>query len=187
MTCSQIVKEGEPCFDYGKDEDGNNYFNINGEVYKKNEKLIQPNMITFAKNNNQSLAKDTKVTLELNEVIAQIGDKLSTSNYGVKIGKGVSKVKVSGVAWIEPGWNTDCTGYRWLQILKNGNTYRDVVAMAMLPEASNVWGSPSIPPRLLAVKEGDVIFMAVAVSADGYCRAGNYGTASTYLTVEVVE
>ena len=41
MTYSQTVKEGEPCFDYGKDKDGNNYLNVNGEIYKKNEKLIQ--------------------------------------------------------------------------------------------------------------------------------------------------
>lgn len=187
VTYSQTVKEGEPCFDYGKDKNGNNYLNVNGEFYKKNEKLIQTNMITFAKNNDQSLAKDTKVTLELNEVIAQIGDKLSTSNYGVKIGKGVSKVKVSGIAWIEAGWSTDGSGYRWLQILKNGNTYKDVVAMAMLPEAVNVWGSPSIPSVLVEVKEGDLIFMAAVVSVDGSCRAGSYGKASTYLTVEVVE
>lgn len=187
MTYSQTVKEGEPCFDYGKDEDGNNYFNINGEFYKKNEKLIQPNMITFAKNNDQSLAKDELVVLELNEVIAQTGDKLSTSNYGVKIGKGVSKIKVSGIAWIEPGFSTNNSGYRWLRILKNGTSYKNAIAMAMLPEAAGAWGSPSIPPVLVDVKEGDSIFMAATVSVAAYCRAGAYGKASTYLTVEVVE
>lgn len=37
MTYSQTVKEGEPCFDYGKDKDGNNYLNVNGEIYSNND------------------------------------------------------------------------------------------------------------------------------------------------------
>ena len=59
--------------------------------------------------------------------------------------------------------------------------------MAMLPEAAGMWGSPSISPILVDVKEGDSIFMAATVSVAGYCKAGGYGKASTYLTVEVVE
>lgn len=162
----------------------------NGEVLWIEDEDIEPvdvkiakDIITFSKNTNQSLAKDTFVKLELNEITAQSGDKLSTSNYGVKIGKGVSKVKVSGIAWIEPGLSANNSGYRWLRILKNQN----VIAMAMLPEAVGTWGSPSIPPVLVDVKEGDSIFMTATVSVAGYCKAGDYGKASTYLTVEVVE
>ena len=166
----------------------------NGEVLWIEDEDIEPvdvkiakDIITFSKNTNQSLAKDELIVLELNEITAQTGDKLSTSNYGVKIGKGVSKVKVSGTAWIEPGLSANNSGYRWLRILKNGTSYKDVVAMAMLPEAAGMWGSPSISPILVDVKEGDSIFMAATVSVAGYCKAGDYGKASTYLTVEVVE
>ena len=166
----------------------------NGEVLWIDNEDIEPvdvkiakDIITFSKNTNQSLAKDELIVLELNEITAQTGDKLSTSNYGVKIGKGVSKVKVSGTAWIEPGLSANNSGYRWLRILKNGTSYKNVVAMAMLPEAAGMWGSPSISPILVDVKEGDSIFMAATVSVAGYCKAGDYGKASTYLTVEVVE
>lgn len=166
----------------------------NGEVLWIEDEDIEPvdvkiakDIITFSKNNDQSLAKDELVVLELNEVTAQAGDKLSTSNYGVKIGEGVSKIKVSGIAWIESGFSTNNSGYRWLRILKNGTSYNNAIAMAMLPEAAGEWGSPSIPPVLVDVKEGDSIFMAATVSVAGYCKAGAYGKASTYLTVEVVE
>jgi hypothetical protein len=37
VTYSQTVKEGEPCFDYGKDKDGNNYLNVNGKIYSNND------------------------------------------------------------------------------------------------------------------------------------------------------
>lgn len=166
----------------------------NGEVLWIDDEDIEPvdvkiakDIITFSKNNDQSLAKDELIVLELNEVTAQTGNKLSTSNHGVKIGEGVSKIKVSGIAWIESGLSTNNSGYRWLRILKNGTSYNNAIAMAMLPEAAGEWGSPSIPPVLVDVKEGDSIFMAATVSVAGYCKAGAYGKASTYLTVEVVE
>ena len=33
-TFTQTVKEGEPIFDFGKDKNGNNYFNVNGSIYR---------------------------------------------------------------------------------------------------------------------------------------------------------
>ena len=39
-TFTQTVKEGEPTFDFGKDSSGNNYFNVNGEIYKNGQKLV---------------------------------------------------------------------------------------------------------------------------------------------------
>lgn len=33
-TFTQAVKEGEPNHDFGKDENGNNYFNVNGSIYR---------------------------------------------------------------------------------------------------------------------------------------------------------
>lgn len=44
-TFTQTVKEGEPNHDFGKDKNGNNYFNVNGDIYKDNKnifKLIYP-------------------------------------------------------------------------------------------------------------------------------------------------
>lgn len=40
VTYSQTVKEGEPCFDYGKDKNGNNYLNVNGNIYKNNKNIF---------------------------------------------------------------------------------------------------------------------------------------------------
>ena len=40
VTYSQTVKEGEPCFDYGKDKNGNNYLNVNGDIYKNNKNIF---------------------------------------------------------------------------------------------------------------------------------------------------
>ena len=33
---TQPVKQGEPCFDFGKDRNGNNYFWVNGDLYAQN-------------------------------------------------------------------------------------------------------------------------------------------------------
>lgn len=40
VTYSQTVKEGEPCFDYGKDKNGNNYLNVNGNIHKNNKNIF---------------------------------------------------------------------------------------------------------------------------------------------------
>lgn len=39
-TFTQTVKEGEPNYDFGKDKNGNNYFNVNGDIYKDNKNIF---------------------------------------------------------------------------------------------------------------------------------------------------
>lgn len=39
-TFTQTVKEGEPNHDFGKDKNGNNYFNVNGDIYKDNKNIF---------------------------------------------------------------------------------------------------------------------------------------------------
>ncbi len=39
-TFTQAIKEGEPNHDFGKDKNGNNYFNVNGDIYKDNKNIF---------------------------------------------------------------------------------------------------------------------------------------------------
>lgn len=133
------------------------------------------NIITFAKNNNQTLTAYNTATIQLNTIIAQVGNKLTTSGDGILIGQGVSKILVSGVAWLKT------EGYKTLKIYKD-----DEQVGYTIIQNSEDWASPVIPPCLIDVEEGDLITLRTEVSVDGECLAGTYGTASTYLTVEVV-
>lgn len=40
------LPEGIPCIDYGKDSNGNNYFNSNGEIYQNNNPIIEQGEIS---------------------------------------------------------------------------------------------------------------------------------------------
>lgn len=177
VSPQETVKKGETIFDYGVDADGKNYFNVNGEYYKNNEKLIQKEIITYGKNTNQNIAQDTWAKIEMNTIIAQTGDRLTTSGGGVKIGKGISKVKVSGVAWLHS------TGYKWIALVKNNNQF----ATAILPANSDGWASPILPDIIIDVVENDVIYLEASLPLGGKCSAGEYNPTNTYLTVEAVE
>lgn len=181
-TTSQPILAGIPNHDYGKDVNGNNYFNVNGEYYKNNEKLMQKNIITYGKNNNQTFEANKTSIIALNTINCKTGTKLTTSGSHIVIGKGVTKVLVSGIAWIET-WG----GYRWLMIYKNEVR----VAHSMVRKDSSEvepWESVIIPPCLVEVSEGDKFSLRIQpTDNEATCKAGNYGSASTYLTVEVVE
>lgn len=178
----ETVKKGETIYDYGVDANGNNYFNVNAEYYKNNEKLMQKNILTYATTQNQSLSANEWTKLQLDEIISQVGDKLTVSDNGIKIGKGISKVKINAIVWLET------QGYRWVSIFKNNTA----ITSSISPEGGNytgVWGSVSLPDILIDVEENDIIYLKANCSLDGKSTAGNYRPTyyNTYLTVEVVE
>lgn len=151
------------------DEQEGGLFQVNGKD------VTTKNIITFAKNNNQTLTAYNTATIQLNTIIAREGNKLTTSGNGILIGQGVSKILVSGVAWLKT------EGYKTLKICKDD----EQVAYTIIQNSED-WASPVVPPCLTDVEEGDLITLRAEVSVDGECLAGTYGTASTYLTVEVV-
>lgn len=107
------------------------------------------------------------------------GDKLTNENGYVKIGKGVSKVKVSGAAKFE----TSSTATKHIHIDKNDET----IAWALInPASANLGAIPTITPVLVDVKEGDLIDLKYyTVTATDVIEG--HRTCFTYLTVEAVE
>ena len=46
VTATPIVRKGTPIFDYGVDANGDNYFNVNGDIYSNNTKLSKQEITT---------------------------------------------------------------------------------------------------------------------------------------------
>lgn len=118
---------------------------------------------------------DEKVKLALYN---QIGTKLSMSNNGVKIGAGISKVKVSGV--ISFVWDSPETLDVNIKILKNDTPILRINGN----KVKNGGDSVSCPPVLIDVQEGDVIYMNVVSNISGNILYMYMN--STFLTVEAV-
>lgn len=120
--------------------------------------------------------KTESITVPFDNSVS-IGEKLKLVNSKVKIGKGVKKILVSGVAFVDTPKSSD---YLWLFIAKNG----DYVA-SHLAAGGMVYKSASISTRLIEVKEGDLISMVVNTTAGTpYSIRSDH---ATYMTVQVVE
>lgn len=184
VTALAPVKKGTPILDYGVDANGNNYLNVNGEIYINNENALQRHIITIGKNNDQNVpAGQSPIIVQMNLQRNKIGSKLTFTNNSVKIGAGVNYVLVSGLCWVEAH-----DGYKWITIRKKeGSTYTNISSAITPKNTLENWDSVSLPPALIQVKENDEISMWVVITgtAAGRVAAQTYPN-STYLTVEVV-
>lgn len=103
-------------------------------------------------------------------------DKLTLSNNGIKIGAGISKILVSGNVFLQSSSNTS---YLWTSIRKNTTE----ISIA-IDNYNTYYASTSHSPKLVDVKEGDIIYLWKIDGAGGTLRGANK---NTYLTVEVIE
>lgn len=107
---------------------------------------------------------------------------LTLSGGGIRIGKGISKVLVSGNVFFQ--WTSANQNYIYMEIRKVSNGTPYDVSIAIQPQPFNyAYTSLSFSPYLEEVQEGDVFYI---VSLEG--KTGTYrGYQNTWLTVEVVE
>ena len=121
-------------------------------------------------------APDIKnVKVPLSGIITN-SDKLTLSNNGIKIGAGISKILVSGNVFLQSSSNTS---YLWTSIRKNTTE----ISIA-IDNYNTYFASTSHSPKLVDVKEGDIIYLWKIDDAGGTLRGANK---NTYLTVEVIE
>lgn len=111
----------------------------------------------------------------------QVGDQLTfTEDGGIKIGSGVSYIKVSGLG--NPQSSTG--GLAYMRICKNSSG--DILTWSMNNIAAN-WASVSvvIPAKMVEVDENDIIYMYIYTEGTGSIGPGNGADCS--LTVEVIK
>lgn len=109
-----------------------------------------------------------------------IGTKLTLSNGKIKIGAGVSKVKVSFTVFYN---NIGDTAYAWAQLTKNNTNVVGVITAS--PKA---FMTGTCSERIISVNENDLL--SIKYNNPDY-STGNLqvrgGGDNTYITVEVVE
>lgn len=176
------VTKGIPTFDAGEYD-----FNVNGDLTISNEDGENPvnvleqitkrkNTITARVNSDTTISSTSHIKLPLITALSS-GNLLTLENNGIKIGEGISKVLVSGSVYFTTGINA-------------GDSTRAFI----YKNSSNVCGSYNrsngsyehriIPPTLIEVTEGDMIYL---YGANATGARGIIGTSNTQLTIEVVE
>ena len=153
--------------------------NLVGAINEVNTK----NIITVG------LASDTTSTstekLNLSTVLSSIGNKLTwdSVNKGIKIGAGISKVKVSAncIQIVK------AVGLYGCYIAKNGTKLANAVNVGFnyITITENLWQT-SLQPVLIDVTEGDYIYLVGYTETTSAITYRAYEGSSTNLTVEVV-
>lgn len=113
------------------------------------------------------------------DTIFSTDSRLTLEDNGIKIGKGVTKVLVSGNMFLASETNTN---YLWTGIKKVSEGQNYDVSIA-IDSCSTFFGSTSHSPYVVDVKENDIIKFLKIDDARGTIRhKGN-----TYLTVQIIE
>lgn len=175
-TVQKPLPEGTPNHSYGVDDEGNNYFDVNGEYYKNGEKLIQNNIIAISLSSSEDcsvLESYTKITGF--EEVFKIGDKLSFSNNEIVIGKGVSKVLINA----KFTWYAETEGLKYIKVLKNNSQ----VIWSTIDVQRHCFTSDVVSNFPIEVAEGDKISMVYYTNTSGD-ELGDQGR--TYLSVEAI-
>lgn len=94
--------------------------------------------------------------IPLDKVVYKKGEKFTLENNKIKIGSGVSKIKVSSAIFLNDFIGT---GYAWGKIMKNGTG----VATALQPTITGAapYVSVCIPSTIIDVEEGDLINLRI--------------------------
>lgn len=154
-----------------RDVDANeikNVVNTNDDAYQ----LQVGNIASLTLSENQNL---TNVIIPFDQ-ITSTSPLLTLSSNGIRIGAGISKVKVSGNVFIYAA--STSVAYNWASIRKNG-----VDVTSSITSANGRYGSVVFAPKVIDVSEGDIISLYKINSTNDTVR----GATNTWLTVEVVE
>lgn len=166
---------------------------------------LQPNAMTIQKNTSDTnmLTNSYYCNVSMEVLKSKVGDKLihTTTNSQlsgnpnniscIKIGTGVSKVKVSSNVQVSNNNATSNMFFTYFIHKFNPNVHTDgigeVIARSMSPSiAKDTFVSISIPSVLCDVEEGDYIYVRVYKGISSGVATINGGV-RTYLTVEALE
>lgn len=164
------------------EESGDNIsMNLSSSLQQKINDSVNKNILTSFLTSQQTTSQ-TFEKINLDSKVS-VGDKLTLNNNGIKIGAGVTKVKVS--AGVSVTWNSPVSNDFNLYITKNGATDSNIVIKINGAKPSaNYGGSVMLSEQLIEVKENDVLYLCLY----GTINSLIYGfSRSTYMTVEVVE
>lgn len=125
-------------------------------------KPLTKNLLCVGINSNQTLTTTGILTLNLNQMISQSGDKFILENGKVYIGKGLSKIRINGKCTISltASTGTACN----LTYNKNGSEI--AVCMTSAINSININYNLPLTSRTIDVSEGDYFEVKVYAKKD---------------------
>ena len=152
-------------------------------INEKLDEISTKSAMTIGLSANVSHTKTTKVAL--NTVMNNIGDKFTLIDNGIKIGAGVTKVKVSANILQHSTAGNLYGGY----ITKNGTNLASAVNVGFNTiTRTDSWEffHTGISPIIIDVVEGDIIYLCSYVGATSTVTLQAYAGRAVNLTVEEI-
>lgn len=150
------------------------------ELIKKVKKLEEVNVMTLALSEHYTMTSTGLTKLPLDKTLLSVGNKLTkTSDGGIKIGSGVSYVRVSATVYYRSGAQANDATITAI--------YRNT--SSMIDNTSKVSGtnySKILPTKIFDVSEGDIIYLYARNVSRVNQEIGGFD-ALTFLNVEVVK
>ena len=156
---------------------------IEYRIFQKNveeaiKEATEKNIITAYPTASLSNVSDNTL-IKLSESVV-VGDKLSLKDNAIVIGKGVSKIKVSGTIFYQALPSNQ--SYLFPNLKKNGAVF----ASPIVSKGVTDFNSAVFATTLEEVEEGDKITMTIG-DVNRLSVGVRGGRTATYLTVEVIE
>ena len=125
---------------------------VNAPSVKAVKNAIEKSCILVRPTSNYSVENESNVYITLDNIANKNGDKFSLINNKVKVGKGVSKVKISAAVFLN---DLIGVGYVWLKVMKNNIG----VSSSINPKGTDSapYLSACVPTFVMDVAEGDEI------------------------------
>lgn len=184
------VLKGIPTFDYGEHD-----LQVNGTLYVADEnrqnkldvkdalkRLAGIEYLKAGITNQQNPSADYVVKLD--KEIYSNTDKLEISENGIKIGKGVSLIEVSGNTMV--GGDKTASHYIWGKIFqyRGSKSINFLVGNIKTLTTSQYWGSTPLVSTRCPVQEGDVIKLICDSQVGGFLRTDS---GATFLEVRIIK
>lgn len=139
------------------------------------EQYMKPNYMVSTISSAQKITSNARIPLDV--ISEQSGTKLSLVSGAIKIGEGVSKVRVSASFFID-NWIAGAS-YGWGKIRKNGSNIAGTINSS---SAAHI--STPVATTIVSVQSGDLFEIVFEGPAESTARAGR---SNTWLCVEVIE
>lgn len=142
----------------------------------------KPSIITAGLNSNIDITGST--TIQFDKILSRVGNKFTLQNGGIKIGAGVTKIKVSGCLLEE----ISVVGLYGCYICKNEALLDNAINIGFnyIP-VENQMVKTTCQPILVDVQEGDVIYLNAYVNQQNLTATlKTYNGRTVNVTVEEV-
>lgn len=151
---------------------------VGGLLQVAGQNIMQKDLILAYLSNNISITNELQYINFDNAL--KVGNKLTLNNGRIKVGKGVSKVKVSGTIFFE---NVDNGSYMWNFIKADtGGTAGAILG------GNNYFNSSSITTNIFEVEEGtEITYYLNNAGYQAKAPTVRGGQQNTWLLVEVIE